>query len=171
MIVAVMWQENTQRFTRDLRHFARIVDLRFDLVVKKVVFDLLKQIILRTPVDTGHLRNSWMAAEGFAPLGFGPKRKGSMPLRQRAPNVTGKTRLPVWIVNNLPYGPTVEFGKYPKNPKKGSWVKRGRKKGRFEIKSAGGYSKQAPAGMVRIALAVVEAEMLAIVREVTGLVR
>lgn len=45
-----------------------------------------------------------------------------------------------FLYNNLPYITTLEFGGYPKNPKGG------------QGKTVGGFSKQAPRGMVRVSL-------------------
>ena len=39
------------------------------------------------------------------------------------------------------------------DPEKGSRISIGKAKGQYEIRSAGGFSKQAPAGMVRTTIA------------------
>jgi hypothetical protein len=66
----------------------------------------------------------------------------------------GKT----FLSNNLVYAEVLEYGGYPDPVKYGSWVK-GTKKvpGHYEIKSIHGYSKQAPAGMVRTNMTRVQA--------------
>lgn len=53
----------------------------------------------------------------------------------------------LYLFNNSPYGKVVEYGGYPTPVKNGSFNWR---TGRFEKRSRGGYSKQAPRGMVRI---------------------
>ncbi|MCK5603264.1 hypothetical protein KAR91_15380, partial [Candidatus Pacearchaeota archaeon] len=55
-----------------------------------------------------------------------------------------------WFVNNLPWIDTLEFGGYPQNVKLGSY---NRRTGEFEIRTIGGFSKQAPIGMFRKNLA------------------
>jgi hypothetical protein len=66
----------------------------------------------------------------------------------------GKT----FLSNNLVYAEVLEFGGYPDPVKYGSWVK-GTKKvpGHYEIKSIHGFSKQAPAGCVRVNMTRVQA--------------
>ena len=100
--------------------------------VRKIVLGGVARVIDETPFDTGRARNNW---------------KGSA------------KRMPRWVlnkklilVNNLPYINTLEYGGYPKNPKKGSWIK-----GEYQKLSTGGYSKQllpmgTPKGWVRAAV-------------------
>ena len=88
-----------------------------------------------------------------------------------------------WLTNNLPYASVVEFGLYPNPVKRGTLINRGAKVGSlgltgfsgnislrqslalssrtrepavYEIRSAGGYSRQAPQGMVRTNMARVQ---------------
>ena len=49
----------------------------------------------------------------------------------------------LYMFNNSEYAGIAEKGGYPKNPKKGTYW---RKSKRWEIRSRGGYSKQAPRG-------------------------
>ena len=54
-----------------------------------------------------------------------------------------------YFVNNVPWILKLENGGYPKSPKKGTYVG----KGQYEIRSSGGFSIQAPAGMVKVSVA------------------
>ena len=53
------------------------------------------------------------------------------------------------IINPSPYGPMLEFGGYPNPPQKGSYNYRTKT---WEVLSIGGYSRQAPKGMVRVTI-------------------
>lgn len=53
----------------------------------------------------------------------------------------------MFFFNNSPYARVVEFGGYPSPVKNGTFNFR---TGRFEKRSQGGFSKQAPVGMLRI---------------------
>jgi hypothetical protein len=106
-------------------------------------------VVLRTPVDTGRARASWNLSVG-TPDGSYPAAGGTYePLSYEAAAIALRDLQPfdvVWIASGLPYIKTLEYGLYPSPPRVGTWVKgRG-----FEIRSAGGYSKQAPQGMVRV---------------------
>ena len=53
----------------------------------------------------------------------------------------------LYFYNNLPYAEVVEYGDYPDPVEKGTYNKQRKK---YEIRSAGGFSKLAPEGMVRL---------------------
>lgn len=56
----------------------------------------------------------------------------------------------IYISNNLPYITMLEYGGYPDPVKKGTYNK---KTGQYEVRSANGFSKQAPNGMVGVTVA------------------
>jgi hypothetical protein len=87
------------------------------------------QLIQMSPVDTGRFRNNWYLSIGYSPnvaTNTGADKSGSAALTRIA-NGLGSAKLGdlIWITNNLPYATRLEYG----------------------------YSKQAPAGMVRISAA------------------
>jgi hypothetical protein len=87
-----------------------------------------------TPVDTGRARSNWAADEG-APgqhlHEFPDAKPGSVPA-PATPDVSGISGTkPVYIINNLPYIKRLEEG----------------------------HSKQAPAGMVRLAIQAEQAKI------------
>jgi hypothetical protein len=109
-------------------------------------------VIARTPVDTGRARASWIVtvggrsphnrsvpAEGsYAELKShnGAVAHGTAAAGQALAGLQpGQT---VWISSALPYILVLEFGGYPNPPKGGAG------------KSVGGFSRQAPRGMVRV---------------------
>lgn len=111
----------------------------------------LSAIITSTPVhfkDGGRLRNNWFLSVGSpeyrTSLIASKQGANSMAQIGQMPNIViGKK---IYLTNNLPYANVVEYGGYPKSPKKGTNIGGGR----CQILSSGGYSKQAPNGMVRI---------------------
>jgi len=118
-------------------------------VAKKIVFDLGTTIITRTPVDTGRLVGNWQYAEDHIPGGTfdvaGSREQAEAQFAAALASFEVGHRS--YFINNLPYGPVVEYGLYPNPPKIGS-KKRGESTPTIHV--INGYSTQAPAGMVRI---------------------
>jgi hypothetical protein len=86
-------------------------------------------IVPMTPIDNGPARASWRVSVGSKPSGEGSK----------SPDLAGlQPGQIVWISSRLPYILTLEYGGYPDPPTSGSG------------KTVGGYSTQAPQGMVRV---------------------
>ncbi len=84
------------------------------------------RLIIRSPVDTGRFRGNWMIAVGTEPTGMDLNRfdKSGSETIAKGFDVSGKFQLgdTIMIRNNLAYAVPLEYG----------------------------WSKQAPAGMVRI---------------------
>jgi hypothetical protein len=104
---------------------------------------LHRDIVMDTPVDTGRARANWQASintpastasASTDPSGASTVAAGQMAATMAYGNV-------FWIVNNLPYIASLEFGLYGKPPGSANGPK-----------TVGGYSKQSPRGMVRIAI-------------------
>lgn len=129
-------------FAVDLGKFAAQVPKREKLVVDKVCIDLLRNIVLTTPVGNptiwkgypprkppagyvgGRLRGNWnVGIGGINTAARAPSKTGSAPIaRGRAAIATRAPEVDVLITNSLPYAIRVENG----------------------------YSTQAPAGMVKV---------------------
>ena len=142
---------------------------------RRIGFEALSRIVSRTPVDLGMLRGNWQVQTGspnvpqLSRVDMTETRGGA---GGGATMEEGKARLAMvqpgetfYIANSLPYAQTVEFGGYPNPPKHGSRIRSRdlpsrRRKGirrslrtsgiKYIVKSAGGFSIQSPAGMVRI---------------------
>ncbi|MDP1948716.1 MAG: hypothetical protein Q8L77_14585 [Nitrospirota bacterium] len=140
-------------FEGDLDKFAKQVGIDFDTVVKKVAFDLFTRIVQKTPVDTGRARASWNISIGEPVFTVAPDNQPAITeadisaKASRALAAGRKLTEPVWITNNLPYIIVLEHGGYPINPKK--------KTG----KTKGGFSVQAPHGMVALSIEEVKLKM------------
>lgn len=121
--------------------------------VKKEYIKTLTAIIKQTPVhfkDGGRLRNSWNLSEKSpkgvvrTPSGSG---SGSFSSVARMPKVVIGKKL--FFTNPMPYANVVEYGGYPSPVKMGTNTSEGGTP-QYQKLSAGGYSKQAPNGMVRL---------------------
>jgi hypothetical protein len=115
-------------------------------------------VVLLTPVETGRARSSWNVTLA-SPSGSYPPPNGTYDqnhamsqaggiLAQLGPYQT------VWIASGLPYIRILEYGGYPNPPVRGSWDRATRQ---WVVKSSGGFSRQAPQGMVRVTVDAVRA--------------
>lgn len=137
-------------FEADLTAFAKLVDVELDQVIHRIALEVFSKIVQRTPVDTGRARSNWIMTEGepsgAIPHGenvtFTASQASLMASINRISQVTPGVKV-IFVTNNLPYIITLEEGGYGDGPK-----------------TVGGYSIQAPAGMVKLALAEVEAGIL-----------
>ena len=122
---------NIISFKGDIAAFAAKIRATPAIVQQKIVLDLWASITRRTPVDTGRARANWFVSEGqpTSQVDLHPGAKtGSIP-EPPAPDVSNlKGDQSVFIVNNLPYIEALENG----------------------------HSKQAPNGMVRLAIQAAE---------------
>jgi hypothetical protein len=121
-------------FALAISKFAAKAEANADKVVANVVLEVRNRLVLRSPVDTGRFRSNWFISEGQRASGTTsattPDAEQGIATLEKA---AGKL---FFIQNNLPYGPTLEYGGYPNPPKS--------KTG----KTIDGFSTQAPAGMV-----------------------
>lgn len=119
---------------------ARIID-KAEKRVKNLIGVTAREIIRRTPKDKGLLINNWYASKGGFPQGRNKSfdRSGKKSIARINKTVDSlKLGQTFYMANNLPYARVVEYGLYPNPPKNPTG------------KTVNGFSKQAPAGMVRI---------------------
>lgn len=105
--------------------WAAKAERRLELAAKKITMDAFSEVILKTPVDTGRARGNWQAAIGSKPAGTLERedKSGQLAINEAAAKVAGfSLGQTLYLTNNLPYAMRLEYG----------------------------YSKQAPAGMVRL---------------------
>lgn len=129
---------NIKEFERDLRLFQNvIVPEELNKLVQRLSLQVLRRVVLKTPVDTGRARGNWIVAVNRIPQGIVEIEKLT---RQEATDLSLSRGIPVIekskpftaisIANNLPYIGVLEFG----------------------------GSKQAPQGMVRVTLAEIQSQ-------------
>lgn len=103
------------------------VSERVDTQIRKATIDVFGSVIKMTPVDTGRARGNWQCSVGSPETSqlIRLDASGSSALAEVVSTVPRKSGSVVWLTNNLDYIQRLEYG----------------------------YSKQAPAGMVRVSLA------------------
>jgi len=116
-------------FVLDIERFRTKVPISASLVIRKVAMDLLRRIVMRTPVDKGRARGNWQVGIGIVPSGsvLATDESGASTVGKGTTEIqryeAGRGSF-VAIVNNLVYIIPLEHG----------------------------HSQQAPAGMVGVAL-------------------
>lgn len=134
-------------FELDLHKAAEALGVGFMDAVKKTVFELDANIVSRTPVDKGTARGNWQASAGGDDPPFhsdpsfkgGPSEAAGNSLQTVQGLNFGEPEI-FWFSNFLPYIEVLELGLYPGDGPK----------------TVGGFSTQAPAGMVRLSIAETE---------------
>lgn len=130
-------------FTLDVKAFCDKAKKNPEIVMRQVSMKLFSEIILGSPVDTGRFRNNWFANTGPTPSNEVTAYTGKQGTAaiNRASKVVNESRGMSWteltLTNNLPYANVIEYGGYPGDGPN----------------TVGGYSKQAPQGMVRVNVA------------------
>ena len=100
------------------------------------------------PSDMGTTKANWQISKGSPATGVLADRKPNRTRRNiKVPRSFKQLFGHKWFFsNNVPWINFLEFGGYPTSPKRGTWSK---SLGRYEIRSQGGFSLQAPQGMFR----------------------
>lgn len=114
-------------FAADLAKLCEKAGDKAELVVRKAALDLGGQMIARSPVDSGRFKSNWMTGVGAMDSGTTTAAdKSGQPSRTKLQTqIAGwKPGQTIWITNSLPYAYRLEHG----------------------------WSKQAPGGMVRLAV-------------------
>lgn len=140
-------------FQVQCEQFAQTINVNLSTVVRRAAAQLYSDIVKRTPVDTGYCRRNWQVSADPPPsdvVGEYPKKIAGKHLNELEPLYSPEgpqTAVPLtkgvthaWIVNNVIYAEALENG----------------------------HSRQAPYGMVRIAVAQLQAEWAAIVGGMEG---
>lgn len=150
------------------------VDGKVEQVYRNVILDLTAKVIDRSPVwqptrfapHGGHFRANWRLAAGSPDTSTTDTRdpSGALVLNELHAKLNGISDIlnqRVYLTNSLPYARVIEFGEYPNPPKRGTYLG----EGKYEIRSVGGFSKQAPTGVVRVTALEVDAIVDAAVAE------
>lgn len=127
-----------------------------DKVMQETVFNMFGAVIEGTPEGAfdpdhvGTLKGGWVVSHNIPsrskPMLRMPGRTRKSIKMMISSNIVSKN-VKMYMTNNHEYANVVEYGGYPKRVKRGTYNKT---IGRWEVRSAKGYSKQAPAGMVRV---------------------
>lgn len=124
-------------FTLDIQAFVAKAKKNPEIVMRQTAEKLFRAIIYESPVDTGRFRMNWQVAGPTPKTGLvaGVDKTGAKAI---ASINTYIYNTPVWqeftLTNNLPYANVIEFGGYPGDGPN----------------TVGGFSRQAPHGVVRV---------------------
>jgi hypothetical protein len=127
---------------------------RLDLFGRNIALELFRRVIYKTPVDDGPARANWQVSIGAAATGtveLSDKDGSATMARATAASRGFRAGDIIYLTNNLPYIMKLEEGGYPDGPK-----------------TVGGFSRQAPAGMVALTVqefAIVVNQILVEVRD------
>ena len=103
-------------------------------IVKAVSIKLFSAIILASPVDDGRFRSNWFPANAVpSNMLIDGELPAQITINNAARFVQTSQAMTFTLTNNLPYAQTIEFGGYSDGPN-----------------TIGGFSKQAPQGVVRV---------------------
>lgn len=112
-------------FKLQLENFAEKAGAKAEVAVRKVALEVYSSVVLKSPVDTGRFRGNWNISMGGFDRTVNPDsldKTGTKGINTAAVTISRYQGGKIFISNNLPYSRRLENG----------------------------YSKQAPAGMVRI---------------------
>lgn len=118
---------NQTQFSSTIAEFAKKLRIKAASLQKKITFDMHGDIMRRTPVDTGRARSNWFATVGSPSAEVdvhGSGKKGEVIPQPPAPRLEIDGTQDTYIINNLPYIKALDEG----------------------------HSKQAPNGMVKLAM-------------------
>jgi hypothetical protein len=123
-------------FTLDVKKFADSFIDGAEEATRGTTIKLFSAIINSSPVDEGRFRANWFAT-GKQPsekVTFSTDKNGSSTISKLTSKVEGIADWSTFtLTNNLPYSEVIEFGGYNDGPN-----------------TVNGFSKQAPAGVVRV---------------------
>jgi hypothetical protein len=139
------------KFSQEVAAFVNLAKDANIGAVRATLLSMSRNIIRDTPVKTGRLKNNWYASNrglgrqsnrGVDPSGANSLKRVVAALQRL------KAGEKFYLYNNLPYARVVEFGLYPNPPKNPTG------------KTVNGFSRLAPAGMLRINFNAVKVETL-----------
>jgi len=116
-------------FTSDLSRFENKVKNRLLVVPRKVALEVLRRVVMRTPVESGRARGNWQTSVGAPMVGETGRtdKSGGAVIGSAVPIIESwdASNVAIFLMNNVPYIQRLEDG----------------------------YSDQAPSGMVKITVA------------------
>ncbi len=148
------------KFEADLKKLSDTLNISLDKVLRKTAMDVFKGVVMRTPVDTGALRASWQVGLNKVPDarvnihgGRLASAGASFVAFHSANSTINKAQCGdiVVISNHMDYAETAEFGLWHGPTKK---------------VTAAGFSRQAPAGMVRVTLISVRNALVRMLKDI-----
>ena len=130
------------QFAGSIAAFAKKAKMSNDKALRSASIKLFSAIITESPVDTGRFRANWMVSNGQSSTATTNEvdlsKDGENTKKKVEQYITGvKDVYAFTLANNLPYAHVIEYGGYPGDGPN----------------TVGGFSKQAPQGVVRVNIA------------------
>lgn len=129
----------TGLFANQVASFAKSAGISVDKATRGISISLFGSVIESSPVDTGRFRANWTAA-GVSPSTITTEmtdKSGRAAIGAMESFILGAANANEFtLANNLPYAAKLEYGGYGDGPE-----------------TTGGFSKQAPRGIVRVNVA------------------
>lgn len=126
-------------FDEQIKAFQRKALQNADKTMRSVSIKLFSAVIKSSPVDTGRFRANWQASGISAKLGQLEMfdKSGNKTIADVGAYIKSAAKSDQFtLANNLPYAAAIEYGGYGEGPK-----------------TTGGFTKQAPQGVVRVNVA------------------
>jgi hypothetical protein len=103
------------QFSVDLSKEIENAEKDVEDIVKLSVLGLFRAIVLKTPVDTGHLAYNWQASvdspESSERAGVDPEKSSTIEEGKTAIGKWSLKNTSIWIANNVEYVEEIEYGK------------------------------------------------------------
>ncbi len=122
-------------FTSDVNKFVEDFNNGVPEIVQGTAIKLFSGIIKSSPVDEGTFRSNWYVAlaQPSSQRNENSQLSESAAINRMTSDVIRLNSTTYTFTNNLPYSEVIEFGRFGDGPK-----------------TVGGYSKQAPQGVLRV---------------------
>jgi hypothetical protein len=132
---------NNNRFRTDMKRIVEKTKDKTNMFARKLVLDLDRRMVLKSPVDTGRFKANWNIGYGSIDTSTSEAtdKSGTATLARHQAEVRDASGTVIYITNSLPYAYRLEYE---------------------------GWSKQAPMGMVRTTLAELNSAIRAVGMEV-----
>jgi hypothetical protein len=114
-------------FTAQIGAFVEKAKGNTELVLRKVALEMFTRVVIKSPVDEGRFKSSWLVAINSVPQGVpGTIDKTGAPSFERIQATVPLTKVgdTITMVSNLPYSQKLEYG----------------------------HSSQAPSGVIRVTI-------------------
>jgi hypothetical protein len=144
-------------WTLDMSKYTQKIANDINRVRQVFAFELLRRVIMRSPVDTGRFRSNWLTTVNneTGETRDTTDKSGNSSLQEGQTiidNVKGDEK--IIIQNNMSYATKIEYGGFTKKPE--------------TAKTIGGYSRQSPKGVIGTVMAQADQLFKATVNAVKG---
>lgn len=103
-------------FALEIQQFCRQTDTRINLVIRRVVLGILREVVRKSPVDTGRFRANWQLGVNSRPAGEVNSISNNAVERGLAAMPAQAAGNIYYVVNNLDYAQALEDGHSRQSP-------------------------------------------------------